>query len=574
MPKIPMSDRGFVPHVENNVRMHGAPGMDFGMQNLKGLTDAARGIEGLGQGLLRLTDGMIEYYKQEADTQNKLAAQNAQNLYLAINEELENKMAANPADFKSYVEWADKADQRYLDEVRQYTDQMTEPFRKQFNAQMEGVRIKSLSRRQHIAINAKVTEDYNNMQSLLKDAAARGNAEQYKSILEEQRGVLISEEDYKTRMIDYPRLADSFAAQKILMAEDETAYEKLTEKDENGNYKNFANMPLDYREQCIRAAKTQKEKRDTEEEYRFMADITLGNVPTEENLAADLREGKITPEQFNRKIALVKRYNADKASEERRINAEAKQAANEAEKELKERFEASYHMGAPMYRTQAELDVALKNGEVTTEAYNDFSRYIKQFDVSIESARKAAETEARRADTERAENIRDSYKFDIIQLDFPTNPNEAYDMFQDVWDELKAHVKDYKHLVDLYGTLKTQLDKGLKNEQDEFKSPEGKAVKQYIEKKFRNGTDFQELYYDPNGLFNKEDSQNFQQARYYELYEIARKMLRDGKSASEVTAEINERVSQLNDGKIKNILETMYSAPNTPTTHGVPLMPH
>lgn len=154
------------------------------MQNLKGLTDAARGIEGLGQGLLRLTDGMIEYYKQEADTQNKLAAQNAQNLYLAINEELENKMAANPADFKSYVEWADKADQRYLDEVRQYTDQMTEPFRKQFNAQMEGVRIKSLSRRQHIAINAKVTEDYNNMQSLLKDAAARGNAEQYKSILD------------------------------------------------------------------------------------------------------------------------------------------------------------------------------------------------------------------------------------------------------------------------------------------------------------------------------------------------------------------------------------------------------
>ena len=228
-----------------------------------------------------------------------------------------------------------------------------------------------------------------------------------------------------------------------------------------------------------------------------------------------------------------------------------------------------------MYSTQAELNTALQKGEISPALYNDFSEYLKK----VENARKTAETEARQAATRKTEALRDSYKLDIIQMDFPNNPNEAYDLFRDTWDELKAHVKDNKALIDLYSTLKAQLDKGLKVEQDEFKTPEGKIVKDFIEKTYRKGTNFQGLYYDPNGLFNKTDDQTFMQARYYEIFEIARKRLNAGKTASEITKEIQEQVNQLNDGKIKNILGDMYSAPKQPveepiTRASAPLMPH
>lgn len=573
MPRIPMSDRGFVPHAENNVRMTGAPGMSFAMDKSQALNDTARVLEQLGQNALAITDSLVKYVEHDANIQNRLAATNAQNLYTAINEELTQKMAENPASFRDFTKWADDADKRYIDEVRQYTDQMTEPFRKQFEADMEGVRIKALSQRRSVAVQANATNKLNLMDAQLKYAAQRGDAPGYKKVLDECKGTLLTDEMYQVRLMDYDRLSDFYAVKSLVDAEDENILDKLKEKDSEGNFKNYQNLSQEDRDQFIRKAKADQIQRETEEEYRIRAEFNLGNIPTEDNLKTDLRTGQITNKQFVQQMALVKQYKADKEAEERRIKTEAKQAATAAEQSLKEAFEASHHLGQPMYSTQAELNEALKKGEISPASYNDFSEYLKR----VENARKAAETEARQDATRKAEALRDSYKFDIIQMDFPNNPSEAYDLFKDTWDELKANVKDNKSLIDLYSTLKAQLDKGLKGEQDEFKTPEGKAVKKFIEDTYKNGTDFQGLYYDPNGLFNKTDDQTFMQARYYEIFEIARKMLNAGKTASEVTKEIQARVSQLNDGKIKNILGDMYTrkpAEEPITRASAPLMPH
>ena len=508
MPRIPMSERGYVPHVENGVRMRGAPGMDFGMDTSRALRDAGNGLEDLGRGALELYAAGREFVEREADTQNKLAATNARNLYRAINEELENRMASNPADFKEYSKWADEADQRYLDEVRQYTEQMTTPFRNQFNAEMEGIRIDSLSQRRKIGIQAKVTADYNMMQTLLKDAAQRGDEAEYKRILDEHKGTLISEEEYNIRNVEYGKLADSAAAKRLVDAaadsespvQAKSILERLKERDSDGNYVNFKNITEDYRDQLIRVAKTAKTQKETERDAHVLAEINQGRVPTEDSLIAAKDADIITEEQFNRYMGWVKSYNSAIASAEKAAKAEAKAEKNEA---------------------------------------------------------KQAANEAKRLQREQETIEKDHWNYKISNTWFSSDPNAAWAQREQIWSEILKSVNDSSDLNELMKHLDSQMQDGLSGK-SEFTTPDGKLVQQYIEKSYRDGVQIKGLSYDPSGLFNKVKDQKFMQARYYEIHEMAREMLRKGKTGTEVIEEVKKRVGQLNDGEIKFIMTPRY----------------
>ena len=501
MPRIPTSERGFVPHVDNSVRMVGAPGMGFGMENARALRGAANDLNDFGRDVLALGASMRDFVEREAETQNRLAATNARNLYRAYNEELEQRMAENPTQFQEFSKWADETDQKYLADVRQYTDQMTTPFRDQFNAEMKGVRINSLSQRRKIGIQAKVTADYNMAQTLLKDAAERGDMDGYMRILNENKGVLFSDQEYDMRKLEYDRLADSAAAKRAVDAaadsdssvEAKAILEQLKERDSDGNYVNYKSMTNDYRDQLIRAAKTAKAQKDTERDSHVLAEINQGNVPTQDSLLTAKDAGIITEEQFNRYTGWVKSYNSS-------VEAAAKAAKAEA---------------------------------------------------------KAEQTEKKRAQQESEANARDAWKYRIVNTWFSSDPNAAWAQREEIWNQILKSVNDTAHLNEIMKVLDQQMQDGLSGK-SEFNTPDGKVVSDYLLKSYTDGEKFKGLTYDPSGLFNKVTDQKFMQARYYEIHEMAREMLRKGKNSTEVIEAVKGRVGELNDGKIKMIMMPKY----------------
>ena len=573
MPRIPMSERGFVPHVENNVRMHGAPGMDFGMADIRAFRDAGNalqnGLDDLGRGVLALGSSMRDFVEREAETQNRLAATNARNLYRAYDEELENRMAENPTEFKEFSKWADETDKKYLADVRQYTEQMTTPFRQQFEAEMEGIRIDSLSRRRKIGIQAKVTADYNMAKTLLKDAADRGDSDGYMRILEENKGILFSEEEYNMRKVEYDRLAESSAAKRLVdmagesanLVQMQSALDQLKERDSDGNFVNFKHLPDDYRDQLIRASEAQRNKAELEDDQQFLAGLYQGQIPTEEMLVHAQKDGLITEEQFNKRMGWVKQFVTNAENDAKRADAAEKQAKKDAEAERAAWFEASMHMGAPKYKDQSELDTAFKAGELNVDEYNKYSTALASFNSSIERAKEQAAEKAQRVATQQETDRSNLWKYKIYMHDFSMNPTKALEDTVKIWDRILAEIKNPKNLLDLNVFLQKKVQDTLSNNEDEFKTAEGADVLKFIEKSYwdNDASQYKGLIYDDGWLWNGDDSQEHQRAQYYNILEMARERLRAGQPAEKIKDFITEKVGEMNRGRIRTVLEMMHA---------------
>ena len=564
MPRIPMSERGFVPHVENNVRMHGAPGMDFGMADIRAFRDAGNalqnGLDDFGRGALARGGAMRDFVEREAETQNRLAATNARNLYRAYDEELENRMAENPTEFKDFSKWADETDKKYLADVRQYTEQMTTPFRQQFEAEMEGIRIDSLSRRRKIGIQAKVTADYNMAKTLLKDAAERGDSDGYMRILEENKGILFSEEEYNMRKVEYDRLAESSAAKRLVdmagesanLVQMQSALDQLKERDSDGNFVNFKHLPDDYRDQLIRASEAQRNKAELEDDQQFLAGLYQGQIPTEEMLVHAQKDGLITEEQFNKRMGWVKQFMSNASTEAKRAEAEAKQAKKDEEAQDAAWFEASMHMGAPKYKDQNELDTAFKAGELNVDQYNKYSNALASYNANIERAKEQAAEKAKK-------NLVNAFKWEIYRKKIPLKLEDAYAEAKKIWGDIQKTVKDPETLLDLSKFLDKKVSDTLSQKEDEFQTPDGQHVLKFIENTYWTEEGYRGLVYDEGWFWDGDNSQDHQRAQFYNILEMARERLRAGQPAEKIEEFITEKVGQMNKGKIRTVLEMMHS---------------
>ena len=572
MPRIPMSERGFVPHVDNSVRMVGAPDMNFGMENSRALREAGtalqNGLDDLGRGALALGGAMKDFVEREAETQNRLAATNARNLYRAYDEELENRMAENPTEFKEFSKWADETDKKYLADVRQYTEQMTTPFRQQFEAEMEGIRIDSLSRRRKIGIQAKVTADYNMAKTLLKDAAERGDSSGYMRILDENKGILFSDEEYDMRKVEYDRLADSSAAKRLVdmagesgnLVQMQSSLDQLKERDSKGNFINFKHLPDDYRDQLIRAAEAQRNKAELEDDQQFLAGLYQGQIPTEEMLVHALKDGLITEEQFNKRMGWVKQFVTNAENDAKRADAAEKQAKKDAEAERAAWFEASMHMGAPKYKDQSELDTAFKAGELNVDEYNKYSTALASFNSSIERAKEQAAEKTKK-------NLVNAFKWEIYRKKIPLKLEDAYGEAKKTWDGIQKTVKDPESLLELSKFLDKKVSDTLSQKEDEFQTPDGNEVLRFIEDSYwdNNAHQYKGLTYNERTFWwDGDNSQEHQRAQYYSILEMARERLRAGQPSEKIKEFITEKVGEMNKGKIRTVLEMMHARQPNP----------
>lgn len=276
MPRIPMSDKGgLVQHQRDSVPMSGAPGMSFKLDEGQAWKELGAQIGRAGESF---GGAMMNYAKAAQDTDNKLAASQARNLFNGIQGELGNRMAENPQDFGKFREWAQEADKRYADEVKQYTDKMSQGYRKEFEVEMDGLRTRALQDRVRKGIQAKVTADYELLQAQWKDAALRGDEAESRRLLDEHRGVLISEQEYQQKLLDYERMRDCGAAKRLLESGERGLAERLRARNKDGSYAEFPKMDDGYREKLIRAAKSQDEERTRQLDENLLKRFTDGDL--------------------------------------------------------------------------------------------------------------------------------------------------------------------------------------------------------------------------------------------------------------------------------------------------------
>lgn len=526
MPRIPMSDKGgLVQHQRDSVPMSGAPGMSFKLDEGQAWKELGAQIGRAGESF---GGAMMNYAKAAQDTDNKLAASQARNLFNGIQGELGNRMAENPQDFGKFREWAQEADKRYADEVKQYTDKMSQGYRKEFEVEMDGLRTRALQDRVRKGIQAKVTADYELLQAQWKDAALRGDEAESRRLLDEHRGVLISEQEYQQKLLDYERMRDCGAAKRLLESGERGLAERLRARNKDGSYAEFPKMDDGYREKMIRAAKSQDEERTRQLDENLLKRFTDGDLDY-----GDVKEaydrGEVPVKLFaswQRKFRELKSAEIMAEAEETVIALKTKSMDRVA---VKEKFET---LGK-------DIDEALKTGELSSEQANELKNGLKKQDFA--AIRNAQEWAKKAQEDAKAKEL-----LELAQADIPSDSREREVVKKQMFEAFRTKFPDnWQAQTDYLNAL----DKRFK-EDNVFSTPEGKLCRDVATKAYKNG----QLYYDPWGPFNKEKSPEFQAARYVELLKWQENELRKGTPVETIVKGTNDRIADLNAARIKNFL--------------------
>ncbi len=352
MPKIPLADKpGMIQHRRGTVPMTGAPGMNFNLEEGQALINLGRAVDNagakIGDAVNRTVSAREQFFLKQQYTQDRLAATEARNLYRNINADLENRMAENPAEFEKFKDWAAEADKSYANEVLTFTRKMSPEFRRQFDAEMKGVRAENLGRRTLIGIQAKITADYNLFQAQWKDAALRGDLDACNRMLDEHNGSLISQQEYEQKKLDFDRLAAFGEVKRLVEAGTPGIADKLKERDNEGHYTSFTGLDEASRDRFIRAAEANDAKKRSDENQQLLDRLNNGEQITVEDIDRFF-DGQTAPEavrQKNQQRRIVQQFAKAHAEAKKQAEREAAQEAREVEREKqkKRRAEINEH---------------------------------------------------------------------------------------------------------------------------------------------------------------------------------------------------------------------------------------
>lgn len=373
MPEIPVSQNNLIRHTAAESEL------SFHRQHYYGDNGMASAIGNLGNSVTGALGVAAQFKKEFDETENRLSATEARNLFAQINGDLQNRMKANPGSFSEFEKWAEEADKLYAEQSKVFLDRMTDKFRKQFEADMQGMRIEALNRRREVGTQAAVSANYSRFQTLFKEAAERDPQEAMR-LLTENRGSLISEQEYLTKKdIDLPRISQSAQMRREVEANTPGIIEKLSATDGKGNFTNFTAVTPEFRQSMIRYAEAKDSQRRAEELYQFAEELDSG-IPISRQMiensfagkksAADLKQKQAMLQMFDRRESAKKRATtaANAKREEaqfqvdwaRIVNAEFPRDVNARQKmydEMKQYIIGTYHgKGSRMETLLKKLD--------------------------------------------------------------------------------------------------------------------------------------------------------------------------------------------------------------------------
>lgn len=260
----------------------------------------------------------------------------------------------------------------------------------------------------------------------------------------------------------------------------------------------------------------------------------LGISALEKEIASfDERDDKGRSKQF----PLIQRRDADRLRE--KLRARRAELINQGADRLAE-LTASGKLDA---RTVEELFL---DGTISANQYNASLRSLADAEERSRRAAKQQEAEARQATQARRKAEYDKLALELFNVEPYGMPDQQKRQRADWEERLAASDLDDVQRLNLHERLK----KKFQGDSNPFSTPAGRLVKKHLDTLLKE----QKLYYDPSGLFNREDSEEFQAARYVELVDYAEDALRRGDSVDVVLENVKKQQEQLNDGKVRRIL--------------------
>ena len=218
--------------------------------------------------------------------------------------------------------------------------------------------------------------------------------------------------------------------------------------------------------------------------------------------------------------------------------------------------------------TQEQLDAQHKSGEINDRLYVSMSANLKSYlaeKVRVQDRNASAAQKAK----DRADAISQS-KFKLLVREFEFSSDPARNILEKN-TFLKQLQKDFKGQYKFQTEMLDYLEErsklvGLKRRI--FATPEGETCKKWLDDNYSERF----FRYDPPGLGNKEQSEEFARSRYIEASDYLAQCLKQGLPAAEAIKRTEDLIQRLNDGQIYHLYKngtvgspkkTVYDSRNT-----------
>ena len=204
------------------------------------------------------------------------------------------------------------------------------------------------------------------------------------------------------------------------------------------------------------------------------------------------------------------------------------------------------------------LEAEHQNGLISDKQYVWKSNTVKAWLKEQKKERLYGESQAEKARQKAVKEAKAELLLRIGMADFTGTSQENGALVKGFWDEaVKKFEKDFVTLNEINNSLKSASKEG-----NVFSTPEGKLCREVLSKAYKDG----QLVYKPWGLFNNEEGAEFQAARYLELYDWMKEELKKKTPVDEIIKGCNDRVAELNAGKVKSFLSANMGTGRAPKT--------
>ena len=613
MPKIPIPNRPAVPeHHDNAVHSNVAPDLNWNVNH----DDPGRALQQLGNRVLnaglKIGDYLKDYAEERQKAEDTDAFQELELLTIQANNDMNAFMRENPG---RYEDFSREYQTRFeaLDERRtEIKNRMSTQGKKAADFYIQKDRLNQTETVSRIERQAFVTAKTQNLESRLTQFAKMGQPPE-----DVQR--MIDDYTVGDHPILTPEMGDAYMQKYLEQYEffqvrdlienggSSEVWSALEEKDGNGKFTKYTNLSQSDRRKLTQFCEQKQTEEQNAEDDSILNDILTGNwyqteaefddalengdvffsnerenrirqwvrtyeqqqktkqeaaeqeqqndiytsavssflqgdFPyTKTDLDTMLKQNKITNETYNRLVPLLEKDEAQKRSV--RIDA----------------VRESFIRGNPVYKSFDDLDKALKKGLIDRDEFDQYLPWVRDWNSAerqrVESFKRERDQQMAQQQAQQKKDRLQAFLLQVDLAEFSSDPLLANQKEQTLRGlAVSLFENDLESLGKAVDAISSRKKEFI-NLQGVFQQPEGKLVMSYILKKYRasDGT-YKGLKWDPDG-WQKDKSQEFMQARYYEVIDYARELLGEGKTANDVIKIIGDFVDKLNDGQIKEIFD-------------------
>ena len=493
MPKIPLAARPALPaHQDSTAPLTGAPSLnwrtDNGLQELAGSITRAAGQVG----------NMIADY---AMAERKALDQGLHNDIRLLDKqhtsENQNYMADNPSQYERFPEYLEKQQKKYDALIGEKLNGMSRMARRNTEAYLADSALGRTDFMRAIRRQALVSTELTRIENQMQTCVNIDDRTEFERILDSEETAQVLTPALKEKFrAKYDELFEINEIRNAARSNSSKLIEKLDAVDEKGHFINFPHVSPGKRDEWRQHAVYLGNERFREDIGTFAAAVEQGRWPTVEELDRQHRDGAIDDRTYLAQKPFVERYWTKQRNED-----QAEFAADAVEGSVP---------------TMEELKTMRHAGEITDREFVERSKIVSSM-----------ATQQQRNEKEHRQQQSAIFSAKLEARQVPAVPQKKAQFRA---EQYEAALKIAGNDFEMFNTLRKQIDKHI-DEDDPFKKSEkGELVKKLIDQMAKGG----------EFAYKGDKNEAMQADRKLQFYNVAREMLRENKSVSEIQSEITK----------------------------------